>query len=168
MNEIPFFGRPAAFALRVRQASAALYEQMDQCLQAHGLTLPAYATSLVQTLYHGGPQSVSALAERLGLSHQLASQRLRWLVKEGLVVIGDDPEDRRRRLVSLTSAGQTEGDKLQAFLPRLERAYSDLFDEIGMDLHTGMVDARAALLARPLLTRMQTETGMQAPQRSAG
>ena len=111
---------------------------------------------------------MSALAERLGLSHQLASQRLRWLVKEGLVVIGDDPNDRRRRLVSLTPAGQTEGDKLQAFLPKLEQAYRDLFDEIGMDLHKGMVDARTALLARPLLARMQTETVTQAPQHSAG
>lgn len=168
MSEIPFFGSRAAFALRVRQASAALYEQMDQCLQAHGLTLPAYATSLVQTLYHGGPQSVSALAESLGLSHQLASQRLRWLVKQGLVAIGDDPEDRRRRLVSLTPDGQAEGDKLQAFLPKLEQAYGDLFDEIGMDLHRGMVDARAALLASPLLARMQTDTDKQAPRRSAG
>ncbi|WP_417490613.1 MarR family winged helix-turn-helix transcriptional regulator [Maricaulis sp.] len=167
MTEIPFFGSRAAFALRVRQASTALYEQMDECLKAHGLLLPAYATSLVQTLYHGGPQSVSALAESLGLSHQLASQRLRWLVREGLVEIGDDPDDRRRRLVSLTPAGQAEGDKLQAFLPRLEQAYCDLFDEIGMDLHQGMVDARAALLASPLLARMQADTDTQTLSRSA-
>lgn len=167
MIEIPFFGSRAAFALRVRQASTALYDQMDECLQAHGLVLPAYATSLVQTLYHGGPQSVSALAESLGLSHQLASQRLRWLHTEGLVEISDDPDDRRRRLVRLTPAGQGEGEKLQAFLPRLEQAYCDLFDEIGMDLHKGMVDARAALLASPLLGRMQTETKTQVPPRSA-
>ena len=155
MSEIPFFDSRAAFALRVRQASVDLYEQMDESLQAHGLALPAYTTSLVQTLHHVGPQSVSALADELGLSHQLASQRLKWLVSEGLVEIGDDPDDRRRRQVRLTAAGREEASKLQAFLPLLERAYSHLFDEIGMDLHRGLIEARDALKASPLLARMR-------------
>ncbi|WP_339743655.1 MarR family transcriptional regulator [uncultured Maricaulis sp.] len=155
MSEIPFFDGRAAFALRVRQASVDLYEQMDECLQAHGLLLPAYATSLVQTLFHVGSQSVSALAEELGLSHQLASQRLKWLEKEGLVEIGDDPDDRRRRQVRLTESGTQEAQKLQTFLPLLERAYSHLFDEIGMDLHRGLVDGRNALSTKSLLARMQ-------------
>ncbi len=155
MSKIPFFDGRAAFALRVRQASVDLYEQMDECLQAHGLRLPAYATSLVQTLYHGGPQSVSALADELGLSHQLASQRLKWLGNEGLVEIGDDPDDRRRRQVRLTEAGRHEAQKLQTFLPLLERAYSHLFDEIGMDLHRGLVDGRVALSTNSLLARIQ-------------
>lgn len=168
MSEIPFFSGQAAFALRVRQASVTLYEQMDLCLQAYELKLPAYATSLVQALYHRGPASVSTLAEELGLSHQLASQRLRWLADEGLVGIGENPADRRRRLVSLTAAGQVEAEKLQTFLPKLERAYGDLFEEVGMDLHKGMVDARAALTASPLLARMQQDTGMPAASSDAG
>lgn len=155
MSEIPFFDSRAAFALRVRQASVDLYEQMDQCLQAHGLILPAYTTSLVQTLHHAGPQSVAALAEELGLSHQLASQRLKWLVNEGLVAIGDDPDDGRRRQVRLTAAGKLEADKLQTFLPLLEQAYSHVFDEIGVDLHHGLIAARTALKTSPLLDRMR-------------
>tara|TARA_R110002096_G_scaffold17030_14_gene58647 strand:- start:1357 stop:1830 length:474 start_codon:yes stop_codon:yes gene_type:complete len=154
MSDIPYFDSRAAFALRVRQASADLYEQMDECLQAHGLILPAYTTSLVQTLHHVGPQSVAALADELDLSHQLASQRLKWLVNEGLVEIGDDPDDRRRRQVKLTAAGKREAQKLQAFLPMLERAYSDVFDEIGVDLHRGLIEARTALQTRSLLARM--------------
>jgi DNA-binding MarR family transcriptional regulator len=168
MSDIPFFSGRAAFALRLRQSSAMLGEQMDQCLQAHGLSLPAYATGLVQTLYHRGPESVSALAEELGLSHQLASQRLRWLVTQGLVSIIDNPADRRRRLVGLTAAGQAEAELLQAFLPQLDRAYRDLFDEINMDLNQGLIDARAALDTRPLLARMQENSVSQASSGDGG
>lgn len=152
-DQIPFFDTRAAFAMRVGQLATLLYEQMEDCLAARDLQLPGYATSIVQTLYHGGPQSISEIADRLRLSHQLASQRVKWLVREGFAETAPSPEDGRRRIVSLTEQGRGEGDKLQAFLPLLRAAYSDLFEEIGADLHRAVLDARTALAERPLEVR---------------
>jgi len=139
--------------MRVGQLATTLYDQMDGCLASHGIKLPGYTTSIVQTLYHGGPQSISDLAQRLELSHQLASQRVKWLVAEGFVNITSGTRDRRTRIVSLTRAGRGEGEKLQRFLPEIERAYADLFDELGLDLHDAAVRASTALVDRPLAAR---------------
>jgi DNA-binding MarR family transcriptional regulator len=154
MKEIPFFATSAAFAMRVGQLAAMIYEQMDGFLAAQGVKLPGYTTSIVQTLFHAGPQSISDLAVRLRLSHQLASQRVQWLVRAGFATVASGT-DRRVRIVKLTRAGRAEADKLQRFLPMIEAAYGDLFDEIGLDLHDAVVRASAALADRPLATRFE-------------
>jgi len=153
MSKIPFFATSAAFAMRVGQLSSLLYEQMENCLISRGLRLRGYTTSIVQTLHHAGPQSITELAESLQLSHQLASQRVRWLVGEGFVSIERGAQDRRRRIVTLTAEGSAEAEKLQEFLPVLEAAYADLFDEIGLDVHGAVLGATAALAERPLAIR---------------
>src|SRR5262245_37241707 len=109
MKEIPFFASSAAFAMRVGQLATTIYEQMDGFLAAQGVKLPGYATSIVQTLYHAGPQSISDLAVRLQLSHQLASQRVQWLVRNGFAGVASGTADRRTRIVKLTRAGRVEG-----------------------------------------------------------
>lgn len=153
MNEIPFFNTRTAFAMRVGQLSSLLYEQMEHCLVSRGLRLRGYTTSIVQTLHHAGPQSITELAESLELSHQLASQRVRWLVGEGFATIERGAQDRRRRIVTLTADGAAEAEKLQGFLPVIEAAYADLFDEIGLDAHRATLDVIAALADRPLELR---------------
>jgi len=154
MKEIPFFATSAAFAMRVGQLATTLYDQMDGCLASYGIRLPGYTTSIVQTLYHRGPQSISDLAQRLELSHQLASQRVKWLVAERFAAIVSGTEDRRTRIVSLTRAGRGQAEKLQQFLPTIQVAYTDLFDELGLDLHDATIRASAALADRSLATRI--------------
>lgn len=153
MSEIPFFDSRAAFAMRVGQFATQLYGQMETCLESFGVGLPGYATSIVQTLFHAGPQSISDLALGLALSHQLASQRVKWLAREGLVTVAQASDDRRVRIVTLTADGRIEAERLQEFLPLLQAAYSDLFDEIGRDAHQTVLDAATALNARPLSDR---------------
>ena len=50
--------------------------------------------------------STQALRERLGLDSGYLSRLLRRLERDGLIQVIPDPGDRRRRLVSLTAAGQ--------------------------------------------------------------
>ena len=126
MSEIPFFTTRAAFAMRVSQLSSLLYQQMERCLVSRGLRLRGYTTSIVQTLHHAGPQSITELAGSLQLSHQLASQRVRWLVGEGFVTIDRGAEARRRRLVTLPPDGPAEAENLQACPPVLDPASAAL------------------------------------------
>jgi DNA-binding MarR family transcriptional regulator len=53
-----------------------------------------------------GPASVHALRERLGLDSGYLSRLLRQLESQGLIAVEKDPGDRRRRQVSLTTAGR--------------------------------------------------------------
>ena len=99
-----------------------LYDQMESCLESCGVRLPGYTTSVVQTLFHGGAQSISELAQRLKLSHQLASQRVKWLIGEGLATM--DPGGRAlpgfvRRIKPYCEIPERES-ALHAYLTGLE------------------------------------------------
>jgi len=143
--------------MRMDQLFTLLYDQMEDGLKARGLTLRGYVTGTVQTLFHAGPKSVSDLSSEMKLSHQLATQRVKYLVDQGFAQIDPDPDDKRRKLVSLTDEGQLEAEKLQAFLPELMAAYDDLFDEIGVDMHQAVLDATKSLEARPLVQRFKID-----------
>ena len=52
------------------------------------------------------PATTHALRERLGLDSGYLSRLLRRLERDGLVQVTADPDDRRRRRVSLTAAGE--------------------------------------------------------------
>ena len=54
---------------------------------------------------HGEPMSVKALGDRLGLSLAAMSRSADGLVQRGLVDRLEDPDDRRVKRLSLTSAG---------------------------------------------------------------
>lgn len=161
MSDIPFFDSQAAFAMRMDQLFTNLYEQMEDGLEFRGLKLRGTVTGTVQTLYHAGPKSVSALAAEMKLSHQLATQRVKLLVDQGFAQIDPDPDDKRRKLVSLTDAGRLQGEKLQAFLPELMAAYDDLFAEIGVDMHAAVLAATKALQKRSLLDRFDSDDDQQ-------
>ena len=55
-----------------------------------------------------GKSDVSAIRAYLGLDSGLVSRMLRTLEEEGLIETTPDPSDGRRRIVSLTSTGETE------------------------------------------------------------
>jgi len=52
------------------------------------------------------PQTLSEVAATVGLSTSAASRMVDGLVKSGLVVRREAPQDRRQRLLSLTRAGE--------------------------------------------------------------
>jgi len=60
------------------------------------------------------PMTVKDLSEELGLSLASASRAVDGLVRRKLATRVEDPDDRRVRRVSLTSAGQAIADELMA------------------------------------------------------
>jgi DNA-binding MarR family transcriptional regulator len=60
-----------------------------------------------------GPLTSQTLRERLGLDSGYLSRLLRRLEEEGLINVIPDPEDRRRRRVSLTEAGRERWKELE-------------------------------------------------------
>lgn len=79
-------------------------------------------------LFEIGPEGndIRSLRERLGLDSGYASRLLKSLEAEGLISVESDPDDRRRRLVTLTAKGL------------LERA---AYDALSDDLAKNLLDA---------------------------
>ena len=62
------------------------------------------------------PLTIAEVAESLGLSHSAASRAVDRLVRDGLVHRREDPEDRRRKHLTLTPAGAALIGEMEALL----------------------------------------------------
>jgi DNA-binding MarR family transcriptional regulator len=100
----------AALAERNRCNSQALRKAMrnvsafyDEILAPTGLR--ATQRALLMNIARDGAPAINQMAERLGLDRTALSRNLRPLVREGLITIMPDREDKRIRCVTLTRKG---------------------------------------------------------------
>ena len=83
---------------------------VDDGLQAHmlretGMSLPR-AQSMMMACIDDGITSQSEMAGHLRVSKQAVQQALKALVAKGLVTVTPDPDNGRRKIVSLTAHGR--------------------------------------------------------------
>jgi DNA-binding MarR family transcriptional regulator len=71
-----------------------------------GLALAPRHLSLLSYLLFDGPMTVNALAARLEVAPTTVSLMIADLSRGGVVERREDPDDRRRRIVSVTDAGR--------------------------------------------------------------
>jgi DNA-binding MarR family transcriptional regulator len=124
-------------ALRLdRQLCFALYGAANRVtrlyrplLDALGLTYPQYLAMLV--LWEASPRTVGALGEALDLESSTLTPLLKRLEAQGLVARTRDPEDERRVIVNLTSAGAALRDKARAVPEQLFCKLNMPLDELG-------------------------------------
>lgn len=68
-----------------------------------GLSMPQF--SLMTQLYHRGACGMSGISEQFEITPAAASQMVDKLVQSGYIVREEDPNDRRAKLLNLTSKG---------------------------------------------------------------
>ena len=68
-----------------------------------GLSMPQF--SLMTQLYHRGACGMSGISEQFDVTPAAASQMVDKLVQSGYIVREEDPNDRRAKLLNLTSKG---------------------------------------------------------------
>ncbi|GAB2658378.1 MarR family winged helix-turn-helix transcriptional regulator [Kribbella swartbergensis] len=137
----------------------ALADEIQRRLVADGFTDTRFADGVVFQHLVGGPMTISALAERLGVTQQAASKSVADLEKRGYLSREPDPADARARTVVLTErgAGVIEaarrhraalGSELRQALgaDRVEQARVLLVDVINL---LGAAPALRARAARP-------------------
>ncbi|MGW3744274.1 MarR family winged helix-turn-helix transcriptional regulator [Streptomyces sp. NPDC005146] len=78
-------------------------EKVDQYMSAAGLSLSR--TKVLQVLAQHGALHQVELSEALGQAPRSVTQTVEALERAGLVTRTNDPEDRRRKTVSLTTTG---------------------------------------------------------------
>lgn len=104
--------------------------------QAHRRTLRDGMDGLRPSQYRvldGVPEkggvTITELAERVGMTKQAIGQFVTELAKRGYVVTGNDPVDRRVRLVSRTPLGNSALQRLSKVLDGLERDWGKRIGE---------------------------------------
>ena len=106
--------------------------------------------------------TVTELAAALGMSHAGAIKAVNALVKAQLVERGRDPDDKRRKPLTLTQAGRTAARETRALLEPTRAVYAQLFEEVGADLDAGVRAMHAALDRRSFAERLKDEAGERA------
>ena len=106
VREMEFDPAAADLSLASLFAGWALADELQATLAADGFEDSRFADGVVFQHLVGGPLTISALAERLGVTQQAASKSVADLEKRGYVAREADPGDARARQVVLAERGQ--------------------------------------------------------------
>ena len=129
--------------------------QGDTLLRDAGITIPSRAVACALFIGDKGQASLADIAKALDEPHQLTAHRVDDLIQLGLLERRDDPNDRRRKALSLTKKGKSQYQLLLVRLAEIEQAFTGLYAEIGHDLPAILETAMEALHRTPLLERIQ-------------
>jgi DNA-binding MarR family transcriptional regulator len=113
---------------RLRKAARRVTALYDAALEPLGLTLTQF--SVLAMIGAGGPRSVSALAEALGMDDSTLSRTLRPLIDCGHLVVAT-VADRRVKRLKLTPAGERLAGEA---IPRWRAAQRGIERALGADV----------------------------------
>lgn len=128
-----------------------IYVQIKPIYDSLGIVVPVKSCSIIHYLNVSSGASLADLAKSLNQSHQLVKQKLPKLLKMELIQVRNDPNDRRRQIYSLTTAGKKQAQLLND--NPLEKVYADLSRELNTDLFAVLDAAINGLKSKDLLTR---------------
>ena len=113
--------RDTCLCLAAQRAARALARTFDAAFRSLDLTNGQF--SLLMSLNRPHPPSIKSVAELLAMDRTTLTAALKPLERRGLVKVVVDPEDRRSRLLKLTTAG---GKLLAAAVPIWKREHRRL------------------------------------------
>ena len=96
--------RDCCLCLHVQRAARALARRFDEVFRPLDLTNQQF--SLLMALNRPEPPGMAAVASVLAMDRTTLTAALKPLERRGLVKVTVDPDDRRGRLLTLTSAGR--------------------------------------------------------------
>lgn len=121
----------AAIGARLRRLSERLDRDADKIYADLDIVFEQRWYGVLNQLTLLGPLSVGDLAEALGITHAAVSQTRAALAAQGLVLSSDDPNDARRRVLSLSAAGRRLVTRLTPIWNALNEAARELDREAG-------------------------------------
>jgi DNA-binding MarR family transcriptional regulator len=113
--------RDSCLCLSVQRTARALARRFDVALQPVGLTNGQF--SMLMSLNRPHPATMSSVAGLLAMDRTTLTAALKTLERRGLVLVEQDPGDRRSRLLSLTDEGRAV---LAAALPIWEQTHAEV------------------------------------------
>ena len=99
-----------------------------------GLEIPVITSSTLCLIAEQKQASLLEVARALGITHQLAAQRVKTLLQLDIIFADKDKSDKRRTNYALTAKGQKQNTLLGQYLRQAEQAFLELNEELNIDL----------------------------------
>ncbi len=113
--------RDACLCLHTQRAARALARRFDEALRPIGLTSGQF--SLLMSLNRPEPPPIGPVARLLAMDRTTLTAALKPLQREGMVVVANNPRDRRSRVLALTDKGRAT---LAAAVPIWRKTHRDI------------------------------------------
>ncbi|TPH13980.1 hypothetical protein [Litorilituus lipolyticus] len=115
------------FSSLIEKQAKPVYERM-------GLMIPVITSSTVVFFIEHKTASLLDIARYLDIPHQLASQRVKALLKRNVICAYKDTSDKRKTNYQLTEFGIEQGNILMDYLDKADFVFEELNNELGLDL----------------------------------
>lgn len=148
---------------RFKRASALINEGTTRLLREQGCTAPATSASTLLLLDQHGPLGIMEIAARLKLDHALITRMSSSLAESRYVDVETDSEDKRRRIVSLTSQGKEQAEKIRRINRIIAEAFQEIFEETGIDLLAAIERFEDALGEKSMVDRLADRNSVELP-----
>ncbi len=121
----------SALGARLRRLSERVDRDATRVYAARGIAFEQRWFGPLNQIVRNGPMAIGEIAEKLRITHVSVSQAARSLEAAGLIASRADAADRRRRLLALTSEGQTRVRELAPIWAAFDTAVTALDEEAG-------------------------------------
>jgi DNA-binding MarR family transcriptional regulator len=109
----------------LRKASRRISQLYDLALAPSGVKTTQRA--ILAQIGRSEPTTVGGLAEALVMDSGALAHTLKPLERDGLVAVATDPEDRRNRMITLTSRGRAKLAETDALWAKAQRGFEAAF-----------------------------------------
>ena len=115
-----------AIATRLKLLSDKLYGYVDHIFSEKGYQFQARWYLYLSTIARHGEIGIMDLARMMGQSHPAVVQLNKKMLKNEIIQIIPDPDDDRKKNISLTDKGQVLYDELKLFAPIIEKSLNKI------------------------------------------
>jgi len=127
-----------AFASRLKRLSERLMKDVSRVYKDLDVDFEARWFSILFALKKGAPQSVTALAQSLRLTHPAVNQLAGEMIENKLLLAAKSRQDERKRLLRLSAKGKRIAAVLAPVWNEIGAATKLLIESSGQDLLSGL------------------------------
>ena len=149
---------PLALGSRLKNLSDLLMKEMSAIYRQLGVEFEPRWFTIFQVILQQDNVAVTEIADVLRLTHPAVVQVVNILERKGLVATRQDPQDRRRRLVTLTEKGRSQGNQLKPLWEDVRQATQKLLSETDPSLLPALDSLEQALERKSSYRRIREHT----------
>ncbi|GAB2576615.1 MarR family winged helix-turn-helix transcriptional regulator [Spirosoma areae] len=146
-----------ALASRLRRLSDLYWQGVTATYRQSGVDFDVRWATIFVLIARQGPVAVMEIADRLGITHPAVIQVINELEKHGLIASARSEQDGRKRLLTLSEAGQTMLPKLQPLWDAFVAVNRSMLAQQAHNLLASLQEMEAQLAERTFFDRIQDQ-----------